>query len=178
MLQGETIRLRLVREDDLPALHAFEEDISNRGDFYPIGVSSLTRLQQRFAEDGLWSQTEGTLLIEGPDGQLLGHIEFFPTVAYLDEIELSYLIYEEASRGRGVTTEAVRLLAAYLFGRTKANRIRLVIHPDNAASRRVAAKCGFSLEGTARGAWYHRGRHHDVEVWSLLRDDHAHDAVP
>jgi len=173
VLEGESIRLRLVREEDLADLHAFEEDISNRGDFYPVGVSSLTRLRQRFAEDGLWTPTEGTLIIETLDGELLGHIEFFQTVAYLDELELSYLVYFPAQRGRGSATQAVRLLSAYLFGRTKTNRIRLIIHPGNEASRRVALKSGFSLEGIARGAWYHRGRNHDVEVWSLLRGEQA-----
>lgn len=171
MLEGDTVRLRLVQEADLAALHAFEEDIANRGDHFPLGVSSLPALRRRFAEDGLWSAKEGTLLIESKDGELLGHIEYFTTVAYLDEIELSYLIYSAAHRGRGVATESVRLLSRYLFARTKTNRLRLIIHPGNEASRRVATKSGFTLEGVARGAWYHRGRSHDVEVWSLLRDD-------
>ena len=171
MLEGDTVRLRLVREADLPDLHAFEEDLSNRGDYYPVGVSSMTRLRQRFAEDGLWSPTEGTLIIESRGGEILGHIEYFETVAYLDEIELSYLIYSVPNRGRGSATEAVRLLSAYLFARTKTNRLRLIIHPENAASRRVATKSGYQLEGIARGAWYHRGRNHDVEVWSRLRAD-------
>ncbi len=107
------------------------------------------------------------------DGELLGHIEFFATVAYLDEIELSYLVYSVAHRGRGSATDAVRLLSTYLFARTKVNRLRLVIHPGNEASRRVAVKAGYTLEGIARGAWYHRGRNHDVEIWSLLRAEHA-----
>jgi RimJ/RimL family protein N-acetyltransferase len=46
-----------------------------------------------------------------------------------------------------------------------------VIHPDNDASQRVAEKCGFTLEGTMRKAWFHRGRHQDVQVWSILRDE-------
>jgi len=101
----------------------------------------------------------------------LGHIEFFKTVDYLDELELSYQIYDQAERGHGYATEAVDLLVRYLFGRQKTNRIRLIIHPKNCASRRVAEKCGFSLEGTARGAWYHHGKSHDVEVFAILRDE-------
>lgn len=95
MLEGDSIRLRLVREEDLSDLHAFEEDIQNRGDYFPLGVSSSTRLRQRFAEDGLWSPTEGTLVIETRGGELLGHIEFFPTVAYLDEIELFWSLLRD-----------------------------------------------------------------------------------
>ena len=173
MLEGETVRLRLVREDDLPALQAFDEDISNRGDFYPVGVVPLPTLVARFGESGLWRPDEGLLVITDLlDREILGHIEFFATVPYLDELELSYILYSAERRGRGIVTEAVRLLTAYLFDRTKGNRIRLVIHPDNAASRRVAEKAGYTLEGVARGAWYHRGRNHDVEVWAILRVEH------
>ena len=48
---------------------------------------------------------------------------------------------------------------------------RLVINPDNTASRRVAEKCGFRHEGTARGAWYNNGRHHNVEIYAILHDE-------
>lgn len=174
MLDGETIRLRLVREDDLPALQAFDEDVANRGDFYPLGVVPLPTLAARYAQSGLWRPTEGLLVItDRADTEILGHIEFFKTVPYLDEVELSYILYSLEHRGRGIVTEAVRLLTGYLFDRTQGNRVRLVIHPDNTASRRVAEKAGFTLEGLARGAWYHRGRHHDVEIWSILRAEHG-----
>src|SRR5690606_34291159 len=101
------------------------------------------------------------------------HIEFFPTVGYLDEVELSYILYRASHRGLGIATEAVRLLSDHLFGRSKVHRIRLVIHPENAASRRVAEKAGYTLEGVMRGAWFHRGRNHDVELWARLRTDPA-----
>jgi RimJ/RimL family protein N-acetyltransferase len=111
------------------------------------------------------------LLIVNGTENILGHIEFFKTVNYLDELELSYQIYEQAERGQGYTTEAVNLLVRYLFGRLKANRIRLIIHPENRASCRVAEKCGFTFEGTARGAWHHLGKNHDVGVYAILRDE-------
>lgn len=171
MLQGERVRLRLVRETDLERMYDFHEDIRNRGEFYPVGVSSWTTFRDRYQKTGFWEPKEGTLIIAGDgDGDaMLGHIEFFGTVDYLDEIEVGYILYSSDNAGRGIATEAVRLLCGYLFGRTKTNRIRLVIHPGNAASRRVAEKAGFTLEGVARGAWYHQGRNHDVEIWALLR---------
>lgn len=33
--------------------------------------------------------------------------------------------------------------------------------------------CGFSFEGLMRGCWFHQGEFHDLEIWSLLRDEHA-----
>jgi ribosomal-protein-alanine N-acetyltransferase len=169
MLKGNLIQLRPVRRDDLDQVYSWHVDIANRGDYYPTGVRSQSEFYRRFEESGFWGKDDGMLLIVEQDDQIVGHIEFFKTVAYLDEYELSYQIYEPEKRGQGYTTEAVNLMVAYLFGRWKMNRIRLIIHRDNAASRRVAEKCGFTREGTARGAWYHQGRNHDVEVYALLR---------
>jgi [ribosomal protein S5]-alanine N-acetyltransferase len=80
-------------------------------------------------------------------------------------------LYGQEHAGQGYATEAVRLLVDYLFGAKKVNRISLVIVPENTPSRRIAEKCGFQLEGTARGAFFHGGRSVDVLIYSLLRDD-------
>ena len=171
MLRGTSIQLRPVRETDLDALFGHLTNIGNRGDYFPVNVQSETSLRKEFHDNGLWSKDEGLLLIINEQQTLIGHIEFFKPVAYLDGYELSYLIYDSAETGKGVTSEAVRLLLRYLFDSKKVNRIQLVIHPDNAASQRIAEKNGFAYEGTMRGAWYHRGQYHDVKVFALLRQE-------
>jgi RimJ/RimL family protein N-acetyltransferase len=171
MLKGRLITLRPVLESDLDQLYAYHTDIDTRGDYYPRGIVSETAFKKRFHESGYWEKDEGTLLICDETGQVIGYIEFFKTVNYLDEYELGYLIFSTEHRGKGATTEAVNLMVRYLFETKRMNRIRLIIHPDNAASRRVAEKCGFRHEGTARGAWFNNGKHQDVEVYAILRGD-------
>lgn len=171
MLRADSIELRPVRQDDLEELYARHIDIDNRGDYFPVTVLSESAFRRRFQDSGFWGEDKGILLITNGTGNIVGHIQFFRTVSYLDELELSYQIYEAVERGQGTMTTAVNLLVRYLFEQLKANRIRLVIHPDNVASRRVAEKCGFVCEGTARGAWYHRGRNHDVVVYAILRQE-------
>ena len=172
MLQGERIRLRQVRDADLDLLYDFHEDISNRGAFYPVGVYGWPTFKEKYEKTGFWEANEGMLVIAGNDDAILGHIEFFETVSYLDEFEIGYILYSAEYAGRGIATEALQLLSGYLFARTKVNRLRLVIHPGNASSRRVAEKAGFTREGVARGAWYHQGTNHDVEIWALLRAEY------
>ena len=133
--------------------------------------SPCPAFKKSYQDTGFWEEKEGTLVIVDEADRLLGHVEYFHTVNYLDEIELGYILYSRDSDGRGIATQAVNLLVGYLFDRKKVNRLRLIIHPGNAASRRVAEKAGFTLEGLARGAWWHRGQNHDVEVWSLLRSE-------
>lgn len=171
MLKGNVIRLRTVRETDLEALYQFHLDISNRGEFFPIGVMAEPAFKNRFQQTGFWQENDGMLIIVDEASEILGHIEFFKTVPYLDEIELSYHIYNSKYQGKGVATDAVKLMTGYLFDRKKINRIRLIIHPENHASKRVAEKCGYKFEATARGAWFHRGRSQNVEVYAKLREE-------
>jgi ribosomal-protein-alanine N-acetyltransferase len=171
MLRGKSIQLRPVYQSDLEELYARHIDINNRGDFFPLGFVSESEFRRSFEENGFWDKDKGMLLIVDEAGRILGQIEFFKTVSYLDELELSYQIFDQVDRGRGHATEAVNLLTQYLFGRLKVNRIRLIIHSDNRASCRVAEKCGFTHEGVARGAWYHLGANHDVDIFAILRDE-------
>lgn len=171
MIKGEKILLRTVRESDLESLYDFHQDIANRGPYFPIGILSEPVFRRRYQESGFWEENDGMLLIVSQTDEIIGHIEFFQTVPYLDELELSYQIYNPEDYGKGITTEAVKLMTKYLFDRKKNNRIRLIIHPENLGSKRVAQKCSFKFEGVARGIWYHRGRNQDVEVYALLRSE-------
>lgn len=171
MLQGKQVMLRPVRSDDLDELYAAHTNIASRGAFFPLGVQSESAFRAEFAESGFWQREEGTLLIVTPGGEMAGHVEFFKPVSYWDAFELSYQLYDDRHAGHGYVTEAVRLLVDYLFATKKQHRIQLVIVPENEASRRIAEKCGFALEGTARGAFFNGGRNVDVLVYSLLRSD-------
>lgn len=176
MLNGESITLRPVRETDLGELYEFHQDIENRGPYFPIGVLPEPVFRRKFSKTGFWQDDEGMLLMVDDNDDILGHIEFFRTVSYLDELELSYHVYSAEHSGKGIATESVRLMTGYLFDRLKHNRIRLIIHPDNDASKRVAEKCGYQYEGIHRGAWFHQGRNQDVEVYALLRDEYDKDS--
>ena len=171
MLRGNSVVLRPVLASDLERLYAAHTDIGNRGRFFPLGVLSEPDFRRQHSEGGFWKREEGMLLIINGDGDLAGHIEFFKPVSYWDAFELSYQLYDDRFAGRGYITEAVQLLVDYLFGAKKHHRIHLVIVPENAASRRIAEKCGFILEGTVRGAFFNEGRNQDVLLYSLLRTD-------
>jgi RimJ/RimL family protein N-acetyltransferase len=171
MLNGERVALRPVRESDLSLLYDAHVDIASRGRYFPLGVVSESAFRSAFSSHGMWQQQEGTLLIVADGDAVVGHIEFYRPVSYWDAFELSYQLYRPEQSGRGYVTESVQLLVDYLFATKKQNRIQLVIVPENVASRRIAEKCGFTLEGTARSAFFNDGRSHDLLIYSLVRTD-------
>ena len=73
------------------------------------------------------------------------------------------------SRGRGLTTRALRTLCRWAFDELGLGRLELITDPDNTASQRVAEKVGFRREGVLRSHLLHPdGRRRDSVMFSLL----------
>ena len=74
------------------------------------------------------------------------------------------------ARGRGIATEAVRLLAGWAFGVLALERVEVMIHPENVASQAVAERCGFKREGFLRSYLLKRNsdERRDALVYGLL----------
>jgi hypothetical protein len=70
MLKGKSILLRPVHQSDLQELYARHIDISNRGNFYPLGFVSESEFRRRFEDKGFWEKEEGMLLVV--DGAVSG----------------------------------------------------------------------------------------------------------
>jgi ribosomal-protein-serine acetyltransferase len=73
-----------------------------------------------------------------------------------------------ADQGRGVMTLAVRALVDWAFTGWKLNRVEIRAAAGNARSRAVAARLGFSEEGTLREAELVGDRFLDLVVYSVL----------
>lgn len=171
MLRSDLLHLRPVQEGDLDELYRQFNDLAHRGPWFPMSLWSEPGFRNKFAEDGFWGKGEGMLLMLDAQDDVVGEIEYYPITSYLTGFELSYLIFGAQHRGKGYATEAVRLMTEYLFARERIERLQLNIHPDNEASRKVAAKSGYQLEGVMRQCWFNDGRFHDLEIWARLRSD-------
>lgn len=172
MLKGDHICLRTIRSRDLETFLDLYSDIEARGQHFPLRMFTETSVRERFNKDGHWSDESGSLLIvEKQTDRIIGLIVFFRPVFYYDCYELGYILFDKALRGKGVVTEAMRLLIKYLFDWQPIHRLQLQIEAENAPSVRVAEKCGFTFEGTMRKALASRGRYIDIGVYSLLREE-------
>jgi RimJ/RimL family protein N-acetyltransferase len=171
MIRGRTIALRVVRESDLDALLAFENDLERRGAFVPPRLNPEPAYRKQFQETGFLGDDAGRLLIVDGEDRILGVVGYFRTAFYLDGFELAYSLYDVERRGGGLVTEAVGLLVGWLFALKKIARLQIAFMPENGASRRVAEKNGFRFEGVLRQAIFIHGRNVDAELWSLLREE-------
>ena len=172
MIKGEKINLRVVREKDLPILFDRWSDIENRGEYFPIFLSSEPKFYDEFKETGFWTDQFGRLLIvDKEDDAIFGMIFYFKSVPYFDALEIGYILFDTSRRGKGLMSEALTLITRFLFETKTIRRLQLTVCVGNTASKKVAEKCGFQFEGIARQAVFIKGRYLDMEWFSLLRED-------
>lgn len=86
------------------------------------------------------------------------------------QAELGYWTVKE-HRGRGYTVEAGRAVIDWAFSALKAERLEWVAEVGNVASRAVALRLGFVMEGTQRARVVQRGTRRDAWVATLLPTD-------
>ncbi len=85
-------------------------------------------------------------IFERATGQLLGGCGLYRTVWATPKTEVGYWLRSTAV-GKGIATEAVNAIVAYAFGYLQAIRVELITNEKNTASRSVAHRCQFTLEG-------------------------------
>ena len=76
-------------------------------------------------------------------------------------------------RGNGYITEAARTAAHWAFTEASVDRVEWRAEVGNTASRTVAERAGFTLEGTLRSAINNQGIRRDCWIASLLPSDLA-----
>ena len=115
-----------------------------------------------------WGRGEGVVYaIADPDGAWSGSIDL--TISADDPLagEVGFLAAPWV-RGRGYTTAALAAICAWGFRSLGLARIVWRAHVGNLASRRVAEKAGFTMEGTQLGGLAHRGERKDAWVGGLV----------
>lgn len=171
MIIGEKIILRLVKKEDLEEICRLSNDLSQRGEFLDETLVPEIGFRKRYEETAFWGNDFGMMAITDKDYKIIGEVVYFKGVQYLPGYEVGYRIYRNEDRGKGYTTEAIRLFTKYLFNLKPIERLEIHLLKENLASRRVAEKCGFKYEGLKRKAIFKRGQYCDLESFAIIRED-------
>ncbi|WP_296001500.1 GNAT family protein [Rugamonas sp.] len=170
MLKGSLCSVRHVLTADLSAFIALVNDLPSRGAYFSTQFKSPETMRKEFMLNGFVTEDSELFVIEDSRHHVIGVISHFKSRTPVSR-EIGYRLFDPSLAGRGYTTEATRLLVDYLFQTQQYHRLELLTAPDNAASVRIAQKCGFSAEGVLRQAFFLHGRYCDVALYSLLRPE-------
>lgn len=80
-------------------------------------------------------------------------------------------IGDPEARGRGLGTEAMRMLIGFAFDELRLHRLELIASADNGRALRCYERLGFERCGHLREVTWSGGRWHDAIIMQLLCDD-------
>jgi RimJ/RimL family protein N-acetyltransferase len=143
----ERLILRPFQMDDLDLFCEFFQNEGflrfSSGPFSRERVAEFVEKVIGWDRGGLPSQYVITLRETGTS---IGYCGFFhQTVDEKPEIEIGYRLHPDFW-GHGFATEAATSVRDHGFANRKLDRLISLIHPDNAASRRVAEKNGMTMD--------------------------------
>jgi RimJ/RimL family protein N-acetyltransferase len=167
-LTGQRVRLRPWRADDADAVFGACQDPEIQR-WTQVPVPYALEHAEGFVDEiapQTWAEGGGLFAVEPLEGgPLVGSIGLFPP---RDGVAEAGYWTAPGHRGRGLTGEALRVLAEWAFHEVGVHRVELLVDPANTGSRRVAESVGFVAEGTIRQRFLFRGRPSDVVLYARL----------
>jgi RimJ/RimL family protein N-acetyltransferase len=167
------VRLRFRTDADVPAIvEAVQDPEIPRWTRVPYDYDEETA--RAWAEQAEADQREGRglhlLVVDAEDDRLLGSMGIVAVDWEESSCDIGYWAVA-AERGRGVIPCAARLFCCWIFDNLPIERITISAEPENASSRRVAEKAGFTYEGVLRSYFVNKGTRRNAASYSLLRGE-------
>jgi len=173
VLSGNRVRLRGLRDDDLPQLYeVFSDPLVMRYWSRPP-MTALDEAAALLADvrKGIESRSLLQWGISEPAGdRVLGTCTLFAFKPEHRRVELGYAL-GSAHWGKGLAHEAVSLALAFAFDTLGLMRIEADIDPRNGPSCRLVERLGFRREGLLRARWHVAGEVQDSAMYGLLREE-------
>ena len=166
-LTGDLVVLRPVTEDDVPALLPILNDPE---------IARLTGSHADFDEPALraWYGSRGAqanrldlAVVERATGLVVGEAVLNEWDRANESCAFRISLSPDAV-GRGLGTEATRLIVSHAFEGLGLYRVWLEVYAFNPRARRAYEKAGFRPEGVLRGALLWEGERVDATVMAAL----------
>ena len=173
-LRGRGINLRRLRRSDAGSIQKYANDPAVARFLpllpHPYGMSDAREwinLTHRTFRDN----TAYHFGIEnGESGEIIGMMSLRNINRNDLNAEVGYFVARKFW-GRGIATEALRLILRFSFEQVGLYRVYAVVHDENIGSVRILEKLGFTREGVWRKASRMGKRWHDVYAYGILKDE-------
>jgi RimJ/RimL family protein N-acetyltransferase len=177
-VEGQRVSLGPIRRDLIPLYHAWITDISTNR-FLLASAASMTLDAEVEWFEGISKRPDTAIftIYELPDYRPIGNVDLHGIDRVNRSAELGIMIGEADARGRGLGTEAVRLMCDIGFHVLGLNSIWLVTFGWNVAGQKAYERAGFREIGRRREARWFDGRYWDDILYDVLRSDFESPAV-
>ncbi|WP_163102231.1 GNAT family N-acetyltransferase [Peribacillus alkalitolerans] len=172
-LQTDRLKLRKLTMNDIEDIftYASDDEVSK----YVTWDSHRTLIDTKSYLNFVLGQYEkhqlapwGIELKENPG--IIGTIDFVSWQPKHNRAEIGYVL-APSLWGIGLMTEASQALIKFGFEKMDLIRIQARTLLDNKGSQRVLEKSGMIFEGVLRKEIFIKGKHHDVRMFSIIKEE-------
>lgn len=172
-LETDRLLLRAVTDEDVDAVFELRSNPETMKFIpRPLVTSAAEALEHiRMIADKI-ADNEGinwAITLKG-NPQLLGIIGHYRIKPEHYRAEVGYMLLPEY-QGKGIISEALKLVVAYGFDQMQLHSIEAIINPENIGSAVVLERTGFVKEAHLRENEYYDGKFIDTVIYSLLKSD-------
>jgi ribosomal-protein-alanine N-acetyltransferase len=172
--QGTSIYLREVRESDVnenyyywlndPEINQFLETR-----YFPRSLENI----RGFVKNMDGNSNEIFLAIcDTTKDKHIGNIKLGPINWIHRYADISLLVGDKAYWGKGIATEAIRLVTEFAFYKLNLHKVKAGCYAQNIGSRKAFEKVGFVLEGELKKQWLLNGEFQDQLYLGLCVEDY------
>lgn len=171
-IEGEKVFLRPITPADTPLIVRWRSDPRVYGTLFrqePITEERHRQWLREMVESGKCDQF---IIVDKRQELPVGTV-FLKEISR-EHLRAEYAIFigEESARGRGIGSEAARLMTEYGFGRLGLNRLYLYVFASNVRAIASYRSAGFREEARLREHYRRKdGTFADVLMMSLLRSE-------
>ncbi|WLQ38427.1 GNAT family protein (plasmid) [Streptomyces castrisilvae] len=168
-LRGEQVLLRPVTVDDIAALMPMflDAEASRLTGSHPDGRLDEARLRAWYGSRAEQDDRLDLAVVERVTGNVVGEVVLNGWDPGNESCNFRIFLVP-GSYGRGLGTEATRLIVGYGFEALGLHRVSLEVYAFNPRARRAYEKAGFVAEGVLRDALLWEGERVDATVMSVL----------
>jgi [ribosomal protein S5]-alanine N-acetyltransferase len=163
------ITLRPLSVEDAPAVYAYASHPEvARFTLWP--PHSSEEFSRQFLADLTIPTVVSWAIVLKEEPRLIGMIFLHSFSKRHKKAEIAFNV-AKSSWNRGIATAAARAVLRFAFDQLILNRVEATCMIANFSSRSVLEKIGMSKEGTMRRSHYRHDGFHDMELFSILRDE-------
>jgi RimJ/RimL family protein N-acetyltransferase len=170
-LAGELVLLRPVEAADASGLAAIDPETERLTGSHLDDGFTIDNLETWYATRAEHDDRLDLSIIERATGEWAGEVVLNELSLLNESCGFRILLQGPRFYGRGLGSEATRLVIDYAFNVVGVHRIELEVYDFNPRARHVYEKVGFVYEGTKRDALRWDGEWVDCHCMGLLERD-------
>lgn len=172
MLKGKFVTIRTMEVADLSAVKSINDDPAVRANVVGWGWPTSEAEMQRWHASSQGGATH-RWVVEDQESRVIGVTGLWDVdMQSRHALTALKLGGRNEVRGRGLGTDAIKLVMAFAFYDLGLNRLHgSIIDVNQASLRAYVDKCGWSREGVSRQHIWRHGRFVDLHQVGVLKED-------